>query len=131
MKRPRPSRPKVRGRIAAHRLGLRAETLAAVLLVLKGYRILARRYKAAGGEIDLVASRGDTVAFVEVKARPSMDEALGAIEHRQRRRVSQAARAWLSRNPWAATRVLRGDAVFIAPWRWPRHVIAAMELEVE
>ena len=124
--------PRKQGRrVAAHRFGLHAETLAAALLMLKGYRILARRYKAPGGEIDLVASRGDTVAFVEVKARPSMDAALSAIEYRQRRRVSQAARAWLSRNPWAAARVLRGDAVFIAPWRWPRHVVAAMELELE
>ena len=117
--------------VAAHRFGLRAEHLAAALLICKGYRILARRFKAAGGEIDLIALRGQAVAFVEVKARPTLDAALSAIEWKKRERVSRAARSWLSRNPWAATRVLRGDAVYVAPWRWPQHVIAAMQLDLD
>jgi putative endonuclease len=122
--------PKDAKRESAHRFGLRAETLAAVWLTLKGYRILARRFKASGGEIDLVVWRRGVVAFVEVKARPSLDEALSSIAFQKRRRISRAARAWLSRNPWAAARTLRGDAVYVAPWRWPRHVVAAVELEM-
>lgn len=127
----KPARNKNPQHIAAHKFGLWAEHLAAALLICKGYRILARRFRAAGGEIDLIAWRGDVVAFVEVKARPTLDEALSAIEWRKRERVSRAARSWLSRNPWAAARVWRGDAVYVAPWRWPRHVVAAMLLELE
>lgn len=123
-------RGKDAARVSAHLFGLRAETLAAAALMLKGYRILARRFKASGGEIDLIAFRGDCVAFVEVKARPTLDEALSAIAWQKRQRISRAARAWLSRNPWAATRVLRGDAVYVAPWRWPKHVAAAVELDL-
>ncbi len=115
----------------AHRWGLRAEWLAAAFLAMKGYRILARKFVVAGGEIDLVAARGDVVAFVEVKARPSFDEALIAIDAVKRRRIGRAARVWVTRNPYAMQATLRGDAVLIAPMRWPRHVQAAFELEAE
>lgn len=110
--------------------GHRAERIALLFLLLKGYRPLARRYAAAGGEIDLVVMRGDTISFVEVKARGLMDDALTAITPRKRRRFSRAARAWLSRNPWAETKTWRADAVFVAPRRWPQHVPAAFELEM-
>jgi Uncharacterised protein family UPF0102 len=62
-----------RDRKKAHGLGIRAERVAVGLLRLKGYRILARRYQVREGEIDIVARRGDTVAFVEVKVRPSLE----------------------------------------------------------
>jgi putative endonuclease len=107
-----------------------AERVALALLLTKGYRPLARRYAAAGGEIDLVVLRGDTVAFVEVKARGLIGEALAAITAAKRRRFSRAARAWLARNPWAAAKTLRADAVFVAPWSWPRHQEAAFELQL-
>ncbi|WP_262269377.1 YraN family protein [Microvirga yunnanensis] len=110
--------------------GHRADWIALLVLLAKGYRPLARRYAAAGGEIDLIVMRGDTVAFVEVKARGLMDDALSAITARKRQRFSWAARAWLSRNPWAAGRTWRADAVFLAPRRWPRHVMSAFELEM-
>jgi putative endonuclease len=110
--------------------GLGAERIALLFLLMKGYRPLARRYAAAGGEIDLIVMRGDTVAFVEVKARGLMDDALTAITPAKRRRFSRAARAWISRHPWAATKTWRADAVFVAPRRWPRHVPAAFELEM-
>jgi len=115
----------------AHRWGVRAEWLAAAFLVLKGYRVLARKFVVAGGEIDLVARRGGVIAFVEVKARPDFDEALIAIDAMKRRRIARAARIWLTRNPAAMQATLRGDAVLIAPRRWPRHVEAAFELELE
>lgn len=111
--------------------GLRAETVAAILLTLKGYSILARRYAASGGEIDLVAMRGRAIAFVEVKARPDLDAAAESISFTKRRRIARAARAWLARNPWAVEFTLRGDAVFVAPGKLPRHVPAAYTLEID
>ena len=115
----------------AQSFGLRAEWLAAAWLALKGYRILARRFSVAGGEIDIVARRRDVVAFVEVKARPGLDEAATAISEVKRRRMSRAARVWLTRNPWAMSATLRGDAVFIAPRRLPRHLPAAYLLDID
>lgn len=118
-------------RLAAHRFGLKAETIAAILLTLKGYSILARRYAVNGGEIDLIVRRGRSVAFVEVKARADIDAALDSISATKRRRISRAARVWLARNAWAADFALRGDAVFVAPGRLPRHAPAAYRLEID
>jgi putative endonuclease len=115
----------------ANRFGARAEWLAAALLMLKGYRILARRYVVAGGEIDVIAKRGQVIAFVEVKARPEMDIAASAISEQKRRRISRAAKVWLTRNQWAARAILRGDAIFAARGRLPRHVISAFELRID
>jgi putative endonuclease len=115
----------------AHVFGLRAEWIAAAWLLAKGYRVLARRFLVKGGEIDLVVQRGDAIAFVEVKAREEIDDALDAIREVKRRRISRAARAWLARNPWAASATLRGDAVFVAPGRLPRHAVEAYRLDLD
>jgi len=66
--------------------GILAEHLATLILRLKGYRILAHRFAIREGEIDLVARRGDTLAFIEVKVRPTIDEARLAIDAGKRRR---------------------------------------------
>jgi putative endonuclease len=118
-------------RRGAHLFGLEAETMAAWLLRLKGYSIVARRFTVSGGEIDLIARRGDAIAFVEVKARADLDAALIAISATKRRRIARAARVWLSRNPWAAGLTLRGDAVYVAPRRLPRHALSAYRLEID
>jgi putative endonuclease len=110
--------------------GHHAEWIALLFLLAKGYRPLARRYAAAGGEIDLIMLRGDTIAFIEVKARGLMDDALSAITATKRRRFSRAARAWLSRHSWSAEKTWRADAVFIAPRHWPQHIVSAFELEI-
>jgi putative endonuclease len=115
----------------AHKFGLQAERFAALWLLLRGYRILARRYSVPGGEIDIVARRRDVIAFVEVKARPALEEAAIAISETKRRRMSLAARAWVTRNPWAMKATLRGDAVFIAPRRLPRHLASAYLLDID
>jgi putative endonuclease len=115
-------------RRATYLRGHAAERIALALLVCKGYRLLARRYSAAGGEIDLIVKRGAVIAFVEVKARGVMDDALTAIGMRKRQRFSRAVRAWLAHNGWAAGNILRADAVFVAPLRLPRHLPAAFEI---
>jgi putative endonuclease len=118
-------------RRGAHLFGLKAESLAVLLLRLKGYSIVARRYTISGGEIDLIVRRGDSIAFVEVKARADLEAAADAISATKRRRISRAARVWLARNPWAAGLTLRGDAVFVAPRRLPRHAPSAYRLEID
>ncbi len=116
-------------RRAAHARGHLAEALALAALLAKGYRPLARRFSAAGGEIDLVMRRGGLVAFVEVKARRDLDAALLAIDGTKRERFRRAVRAWLARHPRAAGLSYRADAVLVAPRRWPRHVEGVFELE--
>ncbi|MDE2363020.1 MAG: YraN family protein [Hyphomicrobiales bacterium] len=117
-------------RVEARAFGLRAETIAALFLRAKFYTILARNYSIREGEVDVIAKRANTIAFVEVKARPTLDEAAISITREKRRRLSRAARHWLAVNPWAANHILRGDAVFIAPGKLPRHVEGAVELDM-
>jgi len=118
-------------RRGAHLYGLKAESIAALALRLKGYSILAQRFVVSGGEIDLIARRGEVIAFVEVKARANLEVAAIAISATKRRRIAQAARFWLSRNQWAAGLTLRGDAIFIAPRRLPRHLPDAYRLMID
>lgn len=108
--------------------GRRAEWLAILWLSAKGYRLLERRFGGKGGEIDIVMKRGRTVAFVEVKARGRIEDALNAVTAEKQRLVERRVRQWLARNPWAMGYDLRADAVFLAPWRRPRHVPAAFAL---
>ncbi len=107
----------------ALRLGLRAETLAVLLLRLKGWQILARRFNVPGGEVDIIARRGDTIIFVEVKARATPEAALAAIDGVKRRRLRLAAGRWLIGKDWALACVLRCDAILVMPRRWPQHVL--------
>ena len=108
-----------------------AEWAAAIYLRAKGYRILARRYLVKGGEIDIIARRGETIAFVEVKLRGSIEMAQISIGADKRRRMARAARAYLSGNEAAMRMVLRADAVYLVPWRWPLHVENAFELNLD
>jgi putative endonuclease len=114
-------------RVAAFRAGISAEARAAAWLMAKGYRILAKRFRSPHGEIDLVARKRDLVAFVEVKARASLDDAAYAVTPRQQARIIAAAQAWLMAHPEHAELELRFDAVLIAPRRLPRHLLAAFD----
>lgn len=106
-----------------HAAGLSAERVAGWLLQLKGYRILARRLKTPGGEIDILARRGATVAVVEVKQRSSLDHAAGAISQRQQQRLVNAARFVLAQRPELSNHSIRFDALLVNRWGWPRHVV--------
>lgn len=114
-------------RVAAFRTGLSAESRAAAWLIAKGYRILARRFRTPYGEIDLVARRRNLIAFVEVKARASLDDAAYAVTPRQQQRIIAAAQVWLMAHPEHAEFELRFDAVLIAPKSLPRHLLAAFD----
>lgn len=124
----RPSGPDAARRRRSLRAGRIAEWAAAAWLMAKGHRLLAIRYAAAGGEVDLIVARGEMVAFVEVKARADMEATATAITAEKRRRFVGAARHWIAGRRLDG-KVLRADAVLIAPWRWPRHVPNAFPLE--
>jgi putative endonuclease len=108
-----------------YRRGLRGEWLASLSLMLKGYRIIARRYKTKLGEIDLIARRGDLILFVEVKVRPTLAQAMEAIAATSERRIEAAADLWLMRQPDHARLSLRFDMIAVLPRRWPIHVANA------
>jgi putative endonuclease len=116
-------------RLAAYRRGLFAETLAAWLLRVRLYRILARRYRTPSGEIDLIARRGRTIVFVEVKSRPSEIDALEAVGAKTRRRIVRAAELWLAAHPDAAGFDLRFDVVLVVPGRLPRHLVSVFDAD--
>lgn len=109
-------------RQAAERRGRRAETLAALWLSLKGYRILGRRVRLRSGEVDIIAQRGGVLAMVEVKARPTIEEGFAALDPRGLGRIVRAGEAWAAARPAAAALDLRFDLVIIRPWRAPFHV---------
>jgi putative endonuclease len=90
--------------------------------MLKGYRIIGRRYRTRLGEIDLIARRGDVVVIVEVKARATLDQAMDSVNALTMRRIETAADQWLARQPDHARHSLRFDLVAILPWRSPVHV---------
>ena len=108
-------------REAAEKRGRGAETRACWFLRLKGWRILARRARVPGGEVDIIARRGKTLAFVEVKARSSEEAAGFSLDDWRLRRVAVAAERLAPRYLRDGDDV-RIDAMFIVPGRWPRHV---------
>lgn len=111
-----------RDRRARERLGRLAETLCALSLRLRLYRVLDRRVRTPRGEIDIVATRGNLVAFIEVKARRDFDLGAAAVTAGQQRRVTRAAEAYLALHPALARRAVRFDVMLIAPLKWPRHI---------
>jgi putative endonuclease len=121
---PRGPRPE---RQVAFRLGLSAESRAAALLIAKGFRILARRWRSPVGEIDIVARRRHLLVFVEVKARERLDDAAWSVTERQRARIVAAAEAWLAQRPDENIRDIRFDVMLVAPGHIPRHIPAAFD----
>ncbi|MDO9417676.1 YraN family protein [Pararhizobium sp.] len=115
------AKPPSKQRRSAFRRGHLAEYRAALALLLKGYRILAIRYKTKMGEIDIVARKGDLIACVEVKARGSQEAAISAVSAPSQSRIRAASDIWLSNQPLAARYSIRYDIVSVTPWGWPRH----------
>ena len=108
-----------------HRHGLWAEIIAAIWLMLKGYRILAWRYKTPVGEIDLIARRWKNLVFVEVKLRKTTALAAEAIHITNQQRVMRAAQYYLSVHPQWQSGAIRFDAVLVAWYRFPHHIAHA------
>lgn len=108
------------------RSGVSAEFWAAVYLTIKGYRVVARRYKTAAGEVDLIAVRRKRVAFVEVKRRRRVEDAQSSVTLKQRRRVRRAADIWLGKNPRYQHHELGFDLLFLISGRLPIHLENAL-----
>lgn len=106
----------------AERHGRWAESLCLWSLRLRGYRIIARDYRAAVGEVDILARRGGTLVAIEVKARGNHASASEAITPRQRRRITRAAAHFLSSRPDLAGLALRFDVMLVTPGRLPLHL---------
>lgn len=113
-------------RLRALARGRASEFVAAAFLLAHGHRILARRYKTPVGEIDLIVRKGNRVAFVEVKHRPSRQNCEAAITGETRRRVRRAADSWMARHDKYRACDLAFDLVFIVPGRWPEHLRDAL-----
>ncbi len=102
--------------------GIYAERVAALWLQLKGYHIAERRFETYFGEIDIIARRGNVIAIVEVKARPTIEEAMEAVKQENRKRIDKAANVFMSRQSDAKKLRLRYDLIAISPWKLPRHI---------
>ncbi|MCB2096563.1 MAG: YraN family protein [Parvularculaceae bacterium] len=96
-------------RRAAERRGRFAEFLVGLVYRLHGYQILETRFRAPGGEIDLIARRGRLLAFVEVKLRRDADAAVFAVTPKNRRRLEQAGRSFLVMRPHFGDFAVRYD----------------------
>lgn len=132
-----PGLTKTRRGKKAERRGRRAESLCAWALRCKGYRILARRHRTPVGEIDIIAKRGRTLVFVEVKARATVADAANAVRSTQQARLARAATHFLSHrpdlapDPARANAAIRFDAMLVGRTAWPHHVKDAWRTGLE
>lgn len=114
-------------RVGRYRRGHLSEWMAAAMLLAKGYRILARRFRTPVGEIDLVAVRGRRIAFVEVKRRATRDDAEAAVTRRQASRIARAAEYWVGRHPAFREHEQGLDVILVVPRRLPMHLPDALQ----
>jgi putative endonuclease len=105
----------------AQRRGRLAEWLCCWHLRLRGWRVVARRWRCPAGEIDILARRGGVLAIIEVKARGEVADAATSLSPRQRRRIGRAAQAFLLVRPDLAELAVRFDVMLVARGRLPRH----------
>lgn len=108
-------------RAIAEKRGRRGEAMAAWFLRFQGWRIVGERVKTLRGEVDLIARRGKTVAFVEVKMRSRALDLATAIDAYRLRRVAAAAEILLPKYG-KDTENMQIDVILVAPWRWPHHL---------
>lgn len=102
--------------------GYFGEFVAIILLWCKGYRILKHRYKWSGGEIDIIAKRGNKISFVEVKTRKSEEKCHIAINPRQLNRIRRTSQLFLKQNPKYSNYDFSYDVILVANWSFPKHI---------
>ena len=117
-----------RGR-AAQRRGVSAEQTAAKALEAEGWTVCARRLRTAAGEIDLIAERDGLLAFIEVKARPTLAGAAWSLGPRQRARLLAAAEIALAEHPEWGRAGIRFDVLLVDATGAVRRIEDAFRLE--
>ncbi|WP_245624445.1 YraN family protein [Belnapia moabensis] len=103
--------------------------MAEAALTASGWQVLGRRVRTPAGEIDLVAEREGMLAFIEVKARPSLIEAAGALGRRQRERLLRAGECWLAEHPGHGAAGVRFDLLLVGADGTVRRIADAFRLE--
>ena len=91
------------------------EALACGLLVKKGYSLIERNFSCKTGEIDIIASDGNSLAFVEVKTRRRTDYGFPceAVDRRKQAKLIRTAQFYLKTHPWLDVLQPRMDIVEI------------------
>ncbi|MDV7339905.1 YraN family protein [Terasakiella sp. A23] len=107
--------------IAFH-FGRWGEDAACLYFRLKGYRIVKRNHRSPFGEIDIIAKRRQTLVFIEVKSRARLDDALNSLSFYQQKRITNAAKSFLSANPRYCGCETRFDFLAISAKNWPKHI---------
>jgi len=102
--------------------GQRGEVIAAWLLRIKGYLIVAQSMRNSMGEIDIIAKRRHIMAFIEVKTRGTLDEALNAVSLTQRQRIERVAIGFMSGREDLSNLDMRFDVIAMLPKKWPCHL---------
>ncbi len=115
-------------KVKAYQAGIEAEANAAAMLADRGFSILGRRFRSPAGEIDLIATKGGHLSFVEVKARRTLADAAWSVTPRQQRRIADAASHWLQCFPEYGDCDITFDAILVAPRQHPEYIPDAFRL---
>lgn len=96
-------------------LGAAAEDAACAFLLARGLQLIARNVRYRFGELDLVMRDGETIVFVEVRRRKGgrFGDGAASVDHRKRRRLRLAARAWLASKRWLDSAPCRFDVASV------------------
>jgi putative endonuclease len=116
------SKPANPERVTRYWRGHVAEWIAAAYLIVRGYRILARRFRTPFGEVDIVARRGKRLAFVEVKRRPTVTEAEWSFGPTQGERIGRAAEHFMRRHRRYRDHEMGMDLILVGQRGWPCHL---------
>lgn len=106
-----------------YKFGIFAEYLSCLLLNIKGYKILERRYKIKQGEIDIIAKKGKFICFIEVKARKQKSDEV--LTSKQRNRITDAAKHYIVRKECYDNYNYRFDLIIYTPPLILKHIISA------
>ncbi len=114
---------------AAEKRGRVAEALCVLVLRVTGWRIVAQRLKAKRGsglgEVDIVARRGRTLSFIEVKARATVEQAAESVTPAQRARIARSAEVYLQHHPDLVHYNVRFDVMVLGGGFIPRRIVDA------
>lgn len=91
------------------------ESIAARHLQANSYKVIAKNFRSPYGEIDIIAEKGDTLVFVEVKCRKShsMRAALDAVSFTKQKRISLTAQYYINQNPLPSNCITRFDVIIV------------------